>query len=166
MTRRSSNHRKPEIRGKDISGLKYFEKLLPLFERLHEVGCERNTAGNLDLHFDEYCCLVLLFFFIPIVDSMRALSHASELKSVQKKLGVPRASLGSFSEVRLVFDPELLRPIIGELAQQARPLARDPRLQDLKQLLTLLDGALLTALPRMWLGSGKRNLVLLVLSAY
>jgi len=92
---------------------------------------------------------VLLFFFNPIVDSMRALQQASALKSVQKKLGVPRASLGSFSEARQVFDPELLRPIIGELAKQAQPLARDSRLTDLKQLLTLVDGTLLTALPRM-----------------
>lgn len=140
---------KPNITDRDISGLKYFEKLLPLFERLREVGCERDAAGNRDLHFDEYCCLVLLFFFNPIVDSLRALQQASELKSVQKKLGVPRVSLGSFSEARQVFDPELLKPIIGELAEQARPLARDKRLKDLPQLLTLVDGTLLTALPRM-----------------
>lgn len=138
-----------KIVDQDIVGLKYFEKLLPLFKRLHEVGCERDTAGNRDLHFDEYCCLVLLFFFNPIVDSLRGLSQASELKSVQKKLGVPRASLGSLSEARQVFDPELLKPIIAELAEQARPLTRDPRLGDLKQMLTLVDGTLLTALPRM-----------------
>jgi hypothetical protein len=30
-----------------------------------------------------------------------------------------------------VFDPEWLKPIIGELAKQARPLARDARLNDL-----------------------------------
>ena len=140
---------KRKITDKDITGLKYFEKLLPLFERLHEVGCDRDTAGNRDLHFDEYCCLVLLFFFNPMVDSLRALQQASELKAVQKKLGVPRVSLGSFSEAQQVFDPELLQPIIGELAKQARPLARDPRLKDLTQLLTLVDGTLLTALPRM-----------------
>ena len=152
-----------KITDKEITGLKYFEKLLPLLERLHEVGCERDTAGNRDLHFDEYCCLVLLFFFNPIVDSLRALQQASELKSVRKKLGVPRVSLGSFSEARQVFDPELLKPIIGELAKQARPLARDSRLKDLQNLLTLVDGTLLTALPRMaeasWLkrqtGSGQ-----------
>lgn len=152
-----------KITDKEITGLKYFEKLLPLLERLHEVGCERDTAGNRDLHFDEYCCLVLLFFFNPIVDSLRALQQASELKSVRKRLGVPRVSLGSFSEARQVFDPELLKPIIGELAKQARPLARDSRLKDLQNLLTLVDGTLLTALPRMaeasWLkrqtGSGQ-----------
>ena len=149
MARRKSNTLKPQIRDKDLTGLKYFEKLLPLFARLHEVGCQRDTAGNRDLHFDQYCCLVLLFFFNPILDSLRALQQASELKSVPKKLGVPRTSLGSFSEARQVFDPELLKPIIGELAKQAQPLARDSRLQDLKQLLTLVDGTLLTALPRM-----------------
>jgi hypothetical protein len=77
------------------------------------------------------------------------LQQASELKSVQKKHGVPRASLGSLSESRQVFDPELLKPIIGELAQQAQLLTRGPRLKDLKQLLTLVDGTLLTALLRM-----------------
>ena len=149
MARKTQNPPKSEIRDKDITGLKYFEKLLPLFRRLREVGCERDVAGNRDLHFDEYCCLVLLFFFNPIIDSLRGLQQASALKSVQKKLGVPRVSLGSFSEARQVFDPELLRPIIGELAERARPLARDSRLKDLPQLLTLVDGTLLTALPRM-----------------
>ena len=43
---------KANITDKDITGLKYFEKLLPLFERLREVGCERDAAGNRDLHFD------------------------------------------------------------------------------------------------------------------
>ncbi len=64
---------KPKITDRDITGLKYFEKLRPLFERLREVGCERDTAGNRDLHCDESCCLVLLFFFNPIVDSRRVL---------------------------------------------------------------------------------------------
>ena len=45
--------RKPKITDKDIVGLKYFEKLLPLFARLHDVGCARDKAGNRELHFDE-----------------------------------------------------------------------------------------------------------------
>lgn len=141
--------RQRKVSDKDIVGLKYFDKLRPLLARLHDVGCARDKAGNRDLHFDEYCCLVLLFLFNPIVTSLRGLQQASELKSVQKKLGVSRASLGSLSEARQVFDPELLQPIIAELAEQVRPLARDPRLKDVKQLLTLVDGTLLAALPRM-----------------
>ncbi len=59
-----SDKSKPEICDKNITGLKYFEKLLPLFERLHEVGCGRDTAGNRDLHFDEYCCLVMVMVMV------------------------------------------------------------------------------------------------------
>jgi hypothetical protein len=59
---------KPKITDKDFTGLKYFEKLLPLFQRLHKVGCARDKAGNRNLHFDEYSVLVLLFFFNPIVN--------------------------------------------------------------------------------------------------
>ena len=47
---------------------------------------------------DQYCMLVLLYLFNPIVSSLRAVQQASELKKVQKKLGCERASLGSLSE--------------------------------------------------------------------
>lgn len=60
-----------------ITGLTYFEKLLPLFSWLHHAGCDRDSAGNRDLLFDEYFCLMLLFFFNPIEGWMRALSQAS-----------------------------------------------------------------------------------------
>ena len=38
---------------KDIVGLKYFDQLLPLFQRLHHDGCQRDKAGNRELHFDQ-----------------------------------------------------------------------------------------------------------------
>jgi len=93
------------IREKDIQGLKYFDVLLPLLERLHEVGCERDKAGNRKLHFDQYCLLVLLSFFNPITRSLRGIQQASELRKVQRKLGCLRTSLGSLSEAKTVFDP-------------------------------------------------------------
>src|SRR5690606_32907171 len=111
--------RRGSVTERDITGLKYFRRLLPLFERLHEVGCDRDKAGNRTLHMDQYCALVLLFLFNPCLRSLRALQQASELKNVQKKLGCPRTSLGSLSEATDVFDPERLREIIGELAEQA-----------------------------------------------
>lgn len=129
--------------------MKYFDQLLPLFERLHQVGCERDSAGNRDLHMDEYCLLVLLFLFNPICSSLRAIQQASELKKVQRKLGCPRASLGSLSESVDVFDPERLKEIIGELGEQLAPVAKDSRLKDVKQAITLVDGSLLKVLP--WL---------------
>ena len=86
------------IQEQDITGLKYFDRLAPLLERLRDVGCERDRAGNRELHFYQYCLLVLLYLFNPIVTWLRGIQQASELVKVQKKLGCPRASLGSLSE--------------------------------------------------------------------
>jgi hypothetical protein len=135
------------VREADVKGLKYFDKLAPLLLRLHDVGCERDKAGNRKLHMDEYCLLVLLFLFNPVVRSLRAIQQASELRKVQHKLGCLRASLGSLSEATDVFDPERLKEVIAELGTQLQPVANDPRLQDLRHVVTLVDGTLLKGLP-------------------
>ena len=96
--------RRAKIEQKDISGLKHFARMRSLLKRLHQVGCQRDTAGSRELHFDQYCLLILLQLFNPIITSLRGLQQASELKQVQKKLGVTRASLGSLSESVQVFD--------------------------------------------------------------
>jgi hypothetical protein len=136
------------IKPRDVQGLKYFDKLAPLLERLHEVGTERDRAHNRTLHFDQYCLLVLLYLFSPLVTSLRALQQASGLEVVQKKLGVSRASLGSLSEATDVFDPERLREIVRELGAELQPLGRDPRLKDVRHILTAVDGTLIKTLSR------------------
>jgi hypothetical protein len=133
------------IREEDVQGLKYFRKLWPLFERLHEVGCQRDKAGNRELFMDQYCALVLLFLFNPCLRSLRALQQASELKNVQRKLRCSRSSLGSLSEATDVFDPERLREIIGELAAQVEPM-RSVAGKHLKQLVTAVDGSVVQTL--------------------
>lgn len=135
-----------KVESQDIQGLKYFDQLAPLLSRLHDVGTERDRAGNRQLHMDEYCLLVLLFLFNPAVRSLRAIQQASELKKVQRKLKCPRASLGSLSEATDVFDPERLREVISELSSQLEPLQRDKRLKDFKQILTVVDGTLIKTL--------------------
>lgn len=141
--------KRKKIEGKDITGLKYFDRLAPLLERLHDVGCERDRAGNRDLHFDQYCLLILLYLFNPIVTSLRGIQQASELQKVQQRLGCSRAALGSMSEAATVFDPTRLKEIISELGEQLKPLGRDARLKDIDGTLTLVDGTLLKALPSM-----------------
>jgi len=141
--------KRKRVREKDITGLKYFDKLLPLFERLHEVGCQRDRAGNRQLHMDQYAALILLYMFNPVCTSLRALQQASELKKVQRKLGCPRASLGSLSESTAVFEPERLQEIIAELGDDLEPVGRDARLKHVRDTLTLVDGTLLSVLPRM-----------------
>ena len=137
------------IRASQLTGLKYFDKLVPLLEPLHEVACQRDQAGNRHLHFDQYCLLVLLYLFHPIVSSLRAIQQVSELQKVQKRLGIQRTSLGSLSEASRLFDAELLKPVIEQLSGQLQPLAGDKRLKEISQTLTLVDGTLLGALPLM-----------------
>jgi len=137
-----------EIKSKDLQGLKFFDKLAPLLAPLHDVGTERDRAHNRVLHYDQYCLLVLLYLFSPLVTSVRALQQASELDVVRKKLGVSRISLGSFSEATDVFDPERLKEIVRELGAELHPLGRDPRLRDVQHILTAVDGTLIKTLAR------------------
>jgi hypothetical protein len=103
--------------------------LMPLLERLHDEKCERDKANNCELHFDQYCMLVLLYMFNATVTSLgaslAAIAHASELAKVQKKLGCKRAALGSLSEASRLFDADRLKEISQVLVEQAAPVARD-----------------------------------------
>src|SRR6516162_9705954 len=133
------------LKSRDIQGLKYLERLLPLLDQLHEVGCQRDRAGNRCLHYDQYCLLILLFLFNPILRSLRALQQASTLKNVQRKLGCARASLGSLSEAVEVFDPQRLCGIIESLAAAVKPV-RDVRRGHTAHVLTAVDGSVVKTL--------------------
>ena len=87
------------IQQSEIQGLKYFSMLDELLKKLSHVGTQRDKAGNRELFCDQYLSLLLLYFFSPVITSMRALQEASELEKVQKVLGVKRVSLGSFCEL-------------------------------------------------------------------
>ncbi|HOY60367.1 MAG TPA: IS4 family transposase [Verrucomicrobiota bacterium] len=149
-----------EIEEHELQGLKYFKAISGLLEKLHGVGCERDRAGNRRLHMDQYVALLLLYLFNPICTSLRSLQQASELKKVQKKLGVPRASLGSLSEAATVFDSRQMIAVITELGQQLEPLNVPDKLRDLPGILTAVDGTLLKALPKiawaLWLDEQHR----------
>lgn len=138
-----------KIRDSDIVGLKYFGRLMPLLERLHDVGTSRDRAGNRTLFFDQYCAYLLLFLFNPIVTSLRGIQQASELKRVQKRLGCGRASLGSLSEATQVFDPEPVKHIARDLAGQLQPLAQQRPFPEVKQLVTAVDGTVVRTLARL-----------------
>ena len=133
------------IRSCDIQGLKYLDLLLPLVEELHEAGCQRDKAGNRKLHYDQYCLLVLLFLFNPVLRSLRALQQATQLQKVQRKLGVGRTSLGSLSEATDVFDPQRLEGIIGHLLSQV-PTMRRIGQGHVSQVLTAVDGSVVKTL--------------------
>jgi Transposase DDE domain len=139
---------RPPVTEHNLQGFKYFRLLGPLFTHLHLSGTERDRAGNRQLFYDQYATLVLLYFFSPIVASLRGLQQASALEKVQQRLGVRRTSLGSLSEAAQVFDAPLLHDVIAELGARlapAMPVAEQAALQHL----TAIDGSLLPALPKM-----------------
>lgn len=150
--------KKPKIRESQLEGFKHFKLLVPVLEKLHLHACERDKAGNRRLHYDQYAALILLYFFNPIVSSLRSIQQISELKKVQRLLKCPRASLGSLSEAARVFDADLLRGIIGDLLGQLdelRPLQKDSNYADIRRIVTIVDATVLHVLPKlveaMWL---------------
>ena len=64
---------RPPVTEQNLQGFKYFRLLGPLFTHLHLSGTERDRAGNRQLFYDQYATLVLLYFFSPIVASLRGL---------------------------------------------------------------------------------------------
>lgn len=108
----------------------------------------------------DYFCLFLFGLLNPVVDSMRGLCAASHLARVQQDICSRPVSLGSFSEAQSVFDPELLKQVFLELASEIPTSWGDSRLSHLADTLKLVDGTLLSALPRMhwalWINEQNR----------
>ncbi len=136
----------PPITARDLQRWKLLERVIPLLRPLHAVGCERDTAGNRELHFDDYVLLVLLYLFNPLIDSLQILQKVSELEEVQQRLGIKRFSLGSFSESCRVFEPEQLQSVVEQLAGELMPLSRPELLKELPGKLTLVDSTLIQTL--------------------
>jgi hypothetical protein len=98
-----SDSKKAKRKPIEARGFKYLSSVFPLLERLHNSGTVRDVAGNRTLFYDQYVALMLVSLFSPTIGSMRSICRASDLKKVQKKLGVKRVSLGSFSESSHLF---------------------------------------------------------------
>lgn len=136
------------IRDKDLRGLKYFKLLGPLLDPLHDNATKRDRAGNRRLFYDQYACLLLLYFFNPVVKSLRGIQEATTLDKVRRLFGCDRVSRGSLSDASRVFDPELLHNIIGDIAARTLPLVHGKEAEALRGL-KAVDGSLLPALPKM-----------------
>ncbi|MDA7662745.1 hypothetical protein N8550_01960 [Pirellulaceae bacterium] len=87
MTRTPQPRKK--IEEPDITGLKFFDQLGPLLQRLHDDGCDRDKSNNRTLHYDQYCMLMLLYLFNPVVTSLRGIQQASALKKGPKEAWLP-----------------------------------------------------------------------------
>src|SRR3990172_1424525 len=79
--RKKGRERKEPIREKDLQGFKYLRDFFPLLERFHSV----REHHNIDFHFDKYIALLLVYFFNPVLTSLRGIQQASHLKKVKKE---------------------------------------------------------------------------------
>jgi Transposase DDE domain len=142
--------RRPDREEKQLplQGQRLVQPLLKLITRLHDVGAERDRAGNRKLFFDQYVSLLLMYFCNPALESLRALQQATGWEKTRTELGIERTALGSLSEAARVFDADMLRPIIQELAIQALPLTTGREAEALKGL-TAVDGSIFSAVSRM-----------------
>ena len=147
----------PQLREDHLQAYKFFERLQGLFDALRPCAPHFNRK----LHFDEYALGVLFYFFNPAITSLRGLQMATGFKKVQKALGIRRMSLGSMSESVRLFDSDLLAGVFEGLVETASERKVDRRLHGLRQVLTVVDGTILPALPRMawavWLGRADRG---------
>ena len=109
----------------DIEGLEYFDTLVPLLARLKDIGTQRDRAGNRQLFYDQYVCLLLLYFFSPTITSLRS-AAGFDPGGRSTTIGDSATSLGSLSEAARLFDAKALHQILQELAAKAAPLVNGP----------------------------------------
>ena len=139
----------------DVSRLQGF-KLLERFREIFATLDARRTHSQRELDprrkFDasDYFSMVLFTLLNPVVDTMRGLCEASKLDEYQSRTGLPKVSLGSFSEAQSVFDPELAAAVLRELMKDVvgdppESLARAMRGRNLEAI----DSSLWEVLPRM-----------------
>lgn len=146
-----------EIEASDLTGLKDLQAIAKILEPLHKIGTQRDRAHNRNLHMDQYCLLVLLWLYNPVIDSLRGIQQASELKKVQKRLGVGRASLGSLSESVRVFDPDAIAQLAEELSAKL-PQRTPEKFDVVDKKITAVDGSVFRLLTQVaslaWLPKG------------
>jgi hypothetical protein len=147
---------RPEER--ELEGFKFLE---PISELLATLRQEADQNPNRQLHFDHYVALLIFYFFNPTLTSLRGLQASTEFAKVQRKLKLAGgASLGSLSAAQHVFDHEALKPLLEDLLERLPADKGSARLHELKEIVTVADGTLLRALPRvvwaLWLNEKKR----------
>lgn len=113
------------------------------------------------LELGDYLSLFLLALFNPVTRSVRGIVQASGLPEVRAQVGVPRVSLGSFSETQHLVEPAVLENLFADLAGQLADWENLPPPLRAERWLAR-DSSLFAALPRMtWAlyGGGREGFV-------
>jgi len=162
MSSSKGTGKKAKIKERDLQGFKDLRAMRELLGSLHQVGTDRDKAGNRKLHMDDYCLLVLMWLYNPVIDSLRGLSHTTHFDRVRKRLGVGRASLGSLSESVSIFDSERLAELAEEMSRKL-PDRTPEKFNVIDKKITAVDGSIFQVLTQIaklaWLptGDGKSS---------
>ena len=76
-----------ELKIDDLRGFKQLRRVAELLSHLHDNGCDRDRAGNRELHFDDYVLLILLYLFNPMIHSMRSLQRSRSCRRFRSGWG-------------------------------------------------------------------------------
>lgn len=135
-----------------LQGLKLLERFREIFAGLDARRTKAPRELDVRRKFDaaDYFSMILFTLINPVIGTMRGLCAVSHLKEYKRKTGLPKVSLGSFSEAQSLFDPELLRGVLREIMTE---VAGDPPaslVQAMKgKKLEAIDSSLWEVLPRM-----------------
>jgi Transposase DDE domain len=161
-TRTSSS----EFTAKDLCSLKLLGRFRQVLEEVLgqiPVPLHRSFADpKRRLQLGDYLSLFLLALHNPVVRTVRGIVQASGLPEVREKIGVPRVSLGSFSETQHLVDPAVLESLFASLAEQLPDPKNPPPQLRAQQRWLARDSSLFAALPRMaWAlyGGGREGFV-------
>ncbi len=142
---------KPEVTERDLRNWKLLEafqrRLQPILEQAAPTDTELDPRRT--LFPAEYFSLLLFGLYNPVLKSTRALCAASGLKRMSEEVCGGSVSLGSFSAMQHLTDPELLAGLLRSMAAEAQPVFGEERVRTHLQELIAVDGTLLPALPRM-----------------
>ncbi len=122
-------------------------RLQPILEKTSVSATERDERRQ--LLSSDYFSLILFGLLNPVLKTMRGLVEASALPRMQTEVCRHPVSLGSFSEMQHLVDPELLAGLLRSLAEEAGPSFGDAKMRAQIGELVANDGTLLPALPRM-----------------
>lgn len=135
-----------------LQGFKLLERFREIFAGLdaRRIKSPRELDSRRKFDASDYFSMVLFTLLNPVVETMRGLCEASKLKEYNRRTGLPKVSLGSFSEAQGVFDPELLSGVLRELMKDVSKDPPESLVQAMKgRKLEAIDSSLWEVLPRM-----------------
>ncbi len=122
----------------NVQAMSIVRRLLPWREML-ERSIPRH--GNCTLQMMDVVLVMTAAFFNPLVRSQRLIDALSDQQWMQDQTGTQRIARSTLSDALKRFDPESLRPLIGELEAQVQSLGRhDPDLGTLLKKVLAADG--------------------------